>query len=1300
MNMRVMNNERPGLWGFFVCIAILGIITVARLMWTQHIVDHWTEVQADRVEKIQKACNTDLGTRARNLLKIAISLANDTTLFRNVFQSDPASVQSAFDELDAQRNSDNLTYEITDVRGAVLCWSGKSADSTYEDELQTAKGDTIVSLSQRGLYTYLSVGLAASRKRAFVFVSHPLVVNYPISSRFVRSTNFNENLRSLVKTDFRLIPRSDSSKQEDGDLETAVLTDFEGARIGAIVFAKPRLDAVLQEMNINFDRWLGLFIGLATLSLGWSAVVMLGRISYRWLRSLIAIASLWGVRYVWIAFEFPARIIGGDLFNPSVYSSPFLFGAASSLGETLISAIFLAISIALILWFTFDSFNRQEGWFPSFARAPQLIRICEIVVLIIMVLWSTRGFGAVTRSFVVDSTLAFHDPLTTLPSFTVFVMQLIMLLVGLSFTGLVMVLSFVLERIAYSLSETRGIIRTLLLPVLVFITFVVFQIFNSEPIVPWYFSLFVLFGGYTVASWMRGLDYNRLKERITGWKSATSLLIIASFLSLVVTDRQIHIKERGQVQAYAQEMLQPLDSWISFVLTDGLRSITSSYQQQPVSADLANDHNGNLAFLFWTKTLMSREGYNSAVVVYDNLNNEISSFSVGLTTYEQREILAKVFDNEEETIAAVDRTSPLGASKNYGLWSTIRNDKGRLLGSVALLLSASEKSMFGVDDNETVLSSRNNILQNVYRPTTVSIFENGRLAATTHEELASENDIPQSVARTFSTRDSNYVWIGEDIGGKHYESLFARNPAVPGKIVEVSLESIDYRWHIFDFLKLLSAALAVVAALILVRGLTSLTSRGSLTLAFRTKLLVAFLVLGFVPLLLLSYYNKEFAAQSLDDAVKKTLLRNLDILSQRILSSVTDEEDFGRGVNNDFAESVSSDLGIDFTVYQRTEVKASSRPELYGTSILDSRLPGNVFSEIVLAGKQFVLDDETIGSVRYAVGYKPLYLKGAFVGVLAVPAPYHQRDVEENLARRNAYYAAVYAIMILIIMTAGWGIARQLSIPVRELTAAAKEIGKGNLDVRVSPRSTDEIGELVKSFDQMAVEIKTSRINLAAAERKLAWTEMAKQVAHEIKNPLTPMKLSIQHLRQAFKDKAKDLPVIVERTTQIMIEQIDALSRIAAEFSQYARMPEKRFERISLDETVLECVELFNKIKGIEFRVNFDDHGAQLIADKDELRRVFINLIRNSVQAMDKGGTITIESRLMENSCRIQFADSGEGIPANLLSRVFEPNFSTKTDGTGLGLAISQKIIQDLNGTIGISSGPGKGTTVEIVLPV
>ena len=1300
MKIHVRNDERPALWGFFVCLTIIGIISLVRGMWTQYIVDHWTQVQADRVEQIQKACNRDFQTRASGLLTLASSIAEDSTLFQNLFQTDPLSVQSAFQDLRGMRHSDNLTYEITDARGAILCWSGKSVDSTYEDVLQTANSDTIVTLSQRGLYTYLSVGLSVARKRAYVFVSHPLVVNYPISSRFVRSTNFTDNLRTLVKADFRLSTKSESSPKENGDYQIAVLSDLGGIPVGTIIFEKPRQDAIIQEMNVDLDKWMGVCIGLASLCFGWAVHLTTRRMARRWFRALIVVVVLWALRFVWIGADFPSHIIGGDLFNPSFYSSPFLFGAVGSLGEVLISVTFFALTVVLCFGAVYESFDEQRRWFSWLIGTNFAVRSLAIAVSLVALLWITRGFGAAIRSFVVDSTIAFHDPLTAVPSLAVFVMQLNILLLGMSFVAVALLISFFVARIADSFSQAPKNVTRFLLPALFFLTFVSFQLLNPEPIVPWYVSLVIVLGGYALATRLGKLQFDQLRNRAVSWRGVTSLVLVASMVSLVITDQQIHSKEREQVQAYAQELLQPLDSWISFVLTDGLRSIVSSYHQQPLTSALPNVNNGNLAFLFWTRTLMSREGYNSAVVVYDDHNKEISSFSVGLSSFDQREVLSKIFENEEESVVVLDRANPLSASKNYGLWSTIRSDQGKLLGSVALLLSASEKSVFGGDDNETLLSSPNSILQNVYRPTTVSVFENGKLSATTHEELALESDVPSAASQRFAAGQVNSFWMQETIEGKNYESFFARDPAIPSKVVEVSLESIDYRWHIFDFLKLLTAALAAVVLLTLFYGLSSLRLQRKLAFAFRTKLLVSFLALGFVPLILLSYYNREFAAQNLDEAMKKTLVRNLDMTSQRILTSVADEEDYLKGINNDFAETVASDLGIDFTVYHRTEMQASSRPELYQASILDSRLPGNVFAEVVLAGKQFVIDDETIGAVRYAVGYRPLYLQGNFVGVLAVPAPYHQRDIEEDLARRNAYYAAVYAIMIIIIMSAGWGIAQQLSIPIRELTTAATEIGKGNLDVHVAQRSSDEIGELVKSFDQMAVEIKTSRINLAAAERKLAWTEMAKQVAHEIKNPLTPMKLSIQHLRQAFKDKAKDLPGIVESTTKIIIEQIDALSRIAAEFSQYARMPEKRFERISLDETVLECVELFNKIKGIEFRVNFDDNNSQLIADKDELRRVFINVIRNSVQAMDKGGTIVVESRLSGGSCKIRFSDSGEGIPANLLSKVFEPNFSTKTDGTGLGLAISQKIIQDLNGTIGISSDPGKGTTVEIKLPV
>ncbi len=234
----------------------------------------------------------------------------------------------------------------------------------------------------------------------------------------------------------------------------------------------------------------------------------------------------------------------------------------------------------------------------------------------------------------------------------------------------------------------------------------------------------------------------------------------------------------------------------------------------------------------------------------------------------------------------------------------------------------------------------------------------------------------------------------------------------------------------------------------------------------------------------------------------------------------------------------------------------------------------------------------------------------------------------------------------------------------------------------------------------MTTELKASRENLARVEREVAWKEMAKQVAHEIKNPLTPIKLSIQHLLQAYRDRAHDFERILQGVSTTVIEQIEVLTRIASEFADFARMPERKFERVDVRLLLQETVTLFRELQGIEFRSKFSDTPAILIADRDELRRVFINIIRNSVQAMDKGGTITIETSVADQICTIIVSDTGSGIPPELQARVFRPNFSTKTEGMGLGLAIAQKVIEDLNGTIALRSEVGKGTSVEMKIPL
>lgn len=166
------------------------------------------------------------------------------------------------------------------------------------------------------------------------------------------------------------------------------------------------------------------------------------------------------------------------------------------------------------------------------------------------------------------------------------------------------------------------------------------------------------------------------------------------------------------------------------------------------------------------------------------------------------------------------------------------------------------------------------------------------------------------------------------------------------------------------------------------------------------------------------------------------------------------------------------------------------------------------------------------------------------------------------------------------------------------------------------------------------------------------------------------------------------------------MDQIDTLARIATEFSNFARMPERKFERVDVHKLLKETIQLFSSVEGIEIYSIFYDTAPTLVADADELRRVFINLMRNSVQAMERGGKISVETAVSRGICTVRITDTGAGIPQVLQARVFQPNFSTKTDGTGLGLAMARKVVEDLNGAISLSSVPGKGTTIEIKLPL
>jgi nitrogen fixation/metabolism regulation signal transduction histidine kinase len=265
-----------------------------------------------------------------------------------------------------------------------------------------------------------------------------------------------------------------------------------------------------------------------------------------------------------------------------------------------------------------------------------------------------------------------------------------------------------------------------------------------------------------------------------------------------------------------------------------------------------------------------------------------------------------------------------------------------------------------------------------------------------------------------------------------------------------------------------------------------------------------------------------------------------------------------------------------------------------------------------------------------------------------------------------------------------------------------KRINLGRHNEAINWNRKDEIGELVSEYNKMVQKLEESAAALARSEREEAWREMAKQIAHEIKNPLTPMKLSIQYLQKALDQNAPNIRELSEQVSETLVDQIDHLSMIASEFSQFANIENARREEVNLNEVVGTVINLYRLNEFIDPEVHLLPGTWWVVADRSHLNRIFTNLFQNAVQAVPPGETPRIVVRQFKEDHAIvtSIQDNGTGIDEDLRERIFTPNFTTKTSGTGLGLAMCKRMVEHAGGEIWFESNAGEGATFFVRLPL
>ena len=553
---------------------------------------------------------------------------------------------------------------------------------------------------------------------------------------------------------------------------------------------------------------------------------------------------------------------------------------------------------------------------------------------------------------------------------------------------------------------------------------------------------------------------------------------------------------------------------------------------------------------------------------------------------------------------------------------------------------------------------------------------------------------------------SNIDFKGAGKEDGHFYSLnnhkhFVTNIKGEGRLI-VTREKVPLTIRVVIF-----SIIFIVFSIISIIGYLVTSARKALDLFrmnFKTRLqtfIIGTLTITFVLIATSTlYFMQNNSREEMEDQLKEKT-NSVLIELQHKLSSVSDLENEDRAMLRQLLRKFSLVFFSDINLYDRSgRLVASSRPEVFDNGLLSEYINPDAYRAIFMDNQLNYITEEAIGSLRYYSSYVPINLDSYNpIGIVNLPYFARQAEYDRSYYIMLSYLINIYVIVGVIGALIAIIISRYLTRPLVTLQESLSNIRIDKANEHIPWKKDDEIGLLIREYNLMVDKLEQSAELLVRSERESAWREVAKQIAHEIKNPLTPMKLNVQYLEKAFKDSDPDFAQKIKSVGESLISQIDALNNVAEMFSDFARSSKYENQKTDLIRVIKSATLLFNKQDNLSIIVEYDENETFMVKgfEKDILRAIN-NIINNAAQATaeEGSGIITIAMSKRVNFTEVSIHDNGKGIAANLKAKIFQPYFTTKSSGTGLGLAIVKNIINEIGGEVGFDSDPNNGTTFHI----
>ncbi len=542
-----------------------------------------------------------------------------------------------------------------------------------------------------------------------------------------------------------------------------------------------------------------------------------------------------------------------------------------------------------------------------------------------------------------------------------------------------------------------------------------------------------------------------------------------------------------------------------------------------------------------------------------------------------------------------------------------------------------------------------------------------------------------------------------------------------GKVVDVrrpvlgAFDAVNVFSYIFYFFILASIALMLPVWLIrMVRGRVKIRN-----LSLKARIQAFFLILSVLPLFIVVFFLSPY----IKEHIFKDIRRELQVQTQQIASYI--REDYLKlrrrstsysaihgGLRQNLSEtleerlsSVEKAFGNDINIYYSNgKLHRTTQPSIFELGLTSNYMNPEVYRAIRNGSISDIVIEDNIGNVNYFSGFYPIMSdERKIVGFLNIPYYKNQEKVNEQSLRLLTLLVNIYVFIFLAIGIVAVVISNSIVRPLGLLSQKLHDTNLGRLNEPIQWDSSDEIGEIIQAYNEMLKKLADSEELLSRSQREMAWQEMARQVAHEIKNPLTPMRLSVQHLVRTWasdKPANEKLNTLFEKVTRTILVQVESLVNIANSFSQFANMPEPVKSKFPLQAVIQEVVDLYANEGDVQLELDMPVEEFYVHSDRDQLSRVFNNLIKNGKQAIEhEQGLVLVKMTVEGDLAKVMISDNGKGIPEEIGSRIFEPRFSTKSSGMGLGLAIVKKIVEGAEGRIYFESEVGKGTRFFVELP-